>query len=293
MLFFALATAFAQILRPLAPSQAATTMPVPSAPVAQQADIVEVPSPVETVASDAPEQQHDTTLSPIPDGPLVAIILTELGPNAPAATQAIERLPSEISFAFSPYPEASRALAQKAKAEGHEVWLSVPMQPKSYPRVNPGANVLLTGQTSTENILRLEWALGRIDKPIGITNMMGSAFTENRDAMRPILGALDAKKLLYVDARSSGRSIGEQEARAIGIASVTNDRFIDEPETPENIRKNLAALLQIARRSGQAIGYARAVPQTIAELERWSAELKTQGVTLVSASTVARKNSDG
>src|SRR3546814_6805617 len=47
---------------------------------------------------------------PVPDGPLIAVMLTELGPNAPAAEEAIARLPAGISLSFSPYPDASRAL---------------------------------------------------------------------------------------------------------------------------------------------------------------------------------------
>src|SRR3546814_19345511 len=71
---------------------------------------------------------------PVPDGPLIAVMLTELGPNAPAAEEAIARLPAGISLSFSPYPDASRALARQAKADGPEVWLSLPMPPRRYPR---------------------------------------------------------------------------------------------------------------------------------------------------------------
>jgi polysaccharide deacetylase 2 family uncharacterized protein YibQ len=229
---------------------------------------------------------------PVPDGPLIAVMLTELGPNAPAAEEAIARLPAGISLSFSPYPDASRALARKAKEDGHEVWLSVPMQPRSYPRVSPGPHVLLTANSGDENVGSLEWALGRIDAAVGITNMMGSAFTEDADAMRPVLAELKARNLDYIDARSSGRSVGEREALALGLDTATNDRFIDEPETSANIRRSLDILLATAKRRGYAIGYARPVPATIEALERWTAQLAEEGVTLVDASIIARKNSD-
>lgn len=244
-------------------------------------------------AGDRPARVPAAPAAPIPDGPLVAIVLTELGPNAGAAKAAIDRLPPAVSLAFSPYADASRDLAKAAKGGGHEVWLSVPMQPKSYPRVNPGKNVLLTGESGAENVRRLTWALSRVDAPVGITNMMGSAFTENAEAMRPVLDAAKAKRLFYVDARSSGRSVGEKEARAIGLAAATNDRFLDEPETQANIRRNLDDLVATAKRRGFAIGYARPVAATISELEAWSAALEAKGVTLVGASVVARKASNG
>ncbi len=308
VLFVGLATLFVELLRPFAASQAAvphqtleTASPAPKPAETvrentQTAAIAPVPAAVKEPALEQALEQTAAAAhpsAPIPAGPIVAIVLTELGPNAGAARSAIDRLPAAVSLAFSPYADASRDLAKSAQASGHEVWLSVPMQPKSYPRVNPGPNVLLTGEAPAENIRRLNWALSRVETPVGITNMMGSAFTENAAAMRAVLGEVKAKRLFYVDARSSGRSVGETEARALGLAAATNDRFLDEPETAANIRRNLDDLVATAKRRGHAIGYARPVATTIAEIERWSAELEAKGVTLVGASIVARKASDG
>lgn len=299
-----MATLFVELLRPLAPSKAAEMTDAP--PVRRALPQQAKPSlkraletgaarpPIAIVPAAELEQPVSSARLPsIPAGPLIAIVLTELGPNPGAAKIAIDRLPQAVSLAFSPYADASRGLAATAKAGGHEVWLSVPMQPKSYPRISPGKNALLTGESSAENVRRLEWALSRVDGPVGITNMMGSAFTEDAAAMRPVLGALKARNLSYIDARSSGKSIGEAEARAVGVAAATNDRFLDEPVTAANIRRNLDELVATAKRRGYAIGYARATPETLRQLESWSAGLGASGVTLVGAGTVARKNSGG
>jgi len=299
-----MATLFAQILRPLAPSQAAevTSKSPPSAKTDHRKEFegAEVRPPIAAIPSDELDnlireeaRAAAEPKTPVPKGPLIAIVLTELGPNASAARSAIDSLPAAVSLAFSPYADASRGLAQAAKAGGHEVWLSVPMQPKSYPRVSPGKNLLLTGESGAENVRRLGWALSRLDAPVGVTNMMGSAFTESAAAMRPVLGALKVKQLAYVDARSTGKSVGEAEAKALGVSAATNDRFLDEPETAANIRANLDALVATAKRRGHAVGYARATPETIRQLEAWAAELDASGVTLVGASVVARRNSDG
>lgn len=315
--FVAMATLFAELLRPLAPSQAAVMasddrrgpgLPAKAKPALQRAlDDKTARPPIAIVpVTDVDDPQIDTArqaagdvpgaapaTATIPEGPLVAIVLTELGPNAAAAKAAIAQLPPAISLAFSPYADASRGLASAARAGGHEVWLSVPMQPKSYPRVSPGKHVLLTAATGEENRRNLAWALSRIDGPVGITNMMGSAFTEDARAMRPVIDMLKSLRLSYVDARSSGKSVGEREAKAAGVPAATNDRFLDEPETAANIRRNLDDLVAAAKRRGHAIGYARPTPETIRQIAGWAAELETAGVTLVGAGVVARKNSDG
>jgi hypothetical protein len=316
MAFVGLATIFARLLAPLAPSRAATVV-ANAGPAVDRAELrkrlkanmearppiaripVKDPDKLEVDGARANSLEPDglpkpaASAAPLPEGPVVAIMLTELGPNAGAARSAIETLPPAVSLAFSPYADASPVLSREAGRRGHEVWLSVPMQPKSYPRVSPGANALLTSESAAENVRRLSWALGRVEGAIGVTNMMGSSFTESREAMRPVLRAVKDRGLVYVDARSSGRSVGEAEARALGVPAATNARFLDEPETAENIRANLRALVLTAKRQGSAIGYARAVPATIDELARWSKALSDEGVTLVGASTAARVNSKG
>lgn len=222
-------------------------------------------------------------------GPRIAIVLTELGGSEPTLDDAMTALPNAVSFAFSPYFDTSRALAAKARSAGYEIWLGVPMQPRRYPRVSPGANALLTGNAPAENIRRLEWALSRVEGAVGVYPMMGSAFTENAAALRPVLGTLRARRLAFLDARSSGKSIGEAEALAAGLAAAMNDRFLDENPSPSAIDANLAALEQIARREGSAIGFARALPVSIAQIDAWADTLEAKGIRLVPAGTIAAR----
>ncbi len=312
LLFVGLASLFAGLLKPLA-DPARHDAPARPTSTAQDAfvrldqqqtrdDIAALPlgtddvpatasaatmTPAASASAPASEPVPTPAPVPLPEGPVVAIMLTELGPNTPAAETAIARLPAAISLAFSPYADSSRTLSVKAQRDGHDVWVSVPMQPKSYPRLSPGAHTLLTGNSAATNLRHLDWALGRVESEIGITNMMGSALTESQSAMAPVIGALKAKGLAYVDARSSGRSIATRLARQQGVASAMNDRFLDEDTAPAAIDANLKALEIMAKRQGRAIGYARALPVTIDRLSAWQETLAARGITLVPVRSVA------
>lgn len=211
-------------------------------------------------------------------------MLTDVGDDPAQARAAIAALPPAVGLAFTPYPDV-RALARAAKADGHEVIAGLPMQPRSWPRVSPGKNTLVVGATPEENLRRLEWALARVEGASGVTGIMGSAFTENAAAMRPVLGAVGARGLAYLDARASGRSIGVATARDARVRAAANDRFLDESG---NIATQLAALEAQAKREGSAIGYARPLPATIAALKDWSATLEGKGLLLVPPSSLAR-----
>ncbi len=303
ILFVGLATLFAHLLRPLAPANAARAESVaeagddmagngvdPEARETLREAMTVGGGPEPLTAEDDEERTAGATMPPpdMPSGPVIAIIMTELGPNAEAARQAIETLPAEITFTFSPYADAAPGLARRAKADGHEVFVSVPMEPQRYPRISPGENTLLRTSDAAENLERLDWALDRFGELDGTTGMMGSAFTQDAVALRPIMKALHMRGLAYIDARASERSVAERTARDSGVPSRSNDRFVDEPATAGNIGRNLDALISTAKRRGYAIGYARPMPATIEALAAFEAKAQAAGITLVGAARLAR-----
>jgi len=288
-LLFAGATAlFTQLLRPLAAPEVATAIEAPARiePVAPPAPAAPAPlaAPTAVTAAAAPAPAPVPAPAPAFDGPRIAIVLTDVGDNPAQARAAIEALPPEVGLAFTPYPDVL-SLARAARADGHEIWAGVPMQPKSWPRVSPGNNTLLVSEAAAENVRRLDWTLARVGGlAVGITGIMGSAFTENAAALRPVFDEAGRRNLTYLDARASGRSVGVETARAVGIRAARNDRFLDESGS---IAANLAALEQQAKREGKAIGYARPLPGTVAALQAWAATLEEKGIRLAPPSTLA------
>lgn len=294
-LFVGLALLFAKLLRPLAAPEApavtvAAVVPEPAvAPVVDAAPAPVDATPIPAAIAAPPETTVAAPPPPAPfapefKGPRLAIVLTDVGDNPAQARAAIAALPPAVGLAFTPYPDVA-ALVRAAKAGGHEVIAGLPMQPKAWPRVSPGRNTLLVGAAPEENLRRLDWALARVDGATGVTGIMGSAFTESAAALRPVLGAVGARGLAYLDARASGRSVGVATAREAKVRAAANDRFLDESGS---IAGNLAALEAQAKREGSAIGYARPLPATIAALAAWSATLDGKGMRLVPPSSLAR-----
>lgn len=286
-LFAGAALLFAQLLRPLAGPVVEAKAAAPTSDVR-----IEPPAPTAPIAVAAPPEAPAIEAIPAPPppyapefkGPRVAIVLTDVGDNPAQARAAITALPPNVGLAFTPYPDVS-ALAGTARADGHEIWAGLPMQPKSWPRVSPGKNTLLVGAAPADNLKRLDWALARVGgNAAGVTGIMGSAFTENEAALRPVLAEVGKRGLAYLDARASGRSVGVATARAAGVRAATNDRFLDESGS---LAANLAALEQQAKNQGSAIGYARPLPATVAALQAWAATLEAKGILLVPPSSLA------
>jgi polysaccharide deacetylase 2 family uncharacterized protein YibQ len=98
-------------------------------------------------------------------------------------------LPAPITLAFIPYGRNLEKLAAAGRRAGHELIVHVNMEPTDR-GVDPGPKALLTSLSENEIRERLGWALSRFDGFVGVSNHMGSRFTEWPDGMEVVLREL-------------------------------------------------------------------------------------------------------
>ena len=78
-------------------------------------------------------------------------------------------------------------LAERARAQRHEILLQVPMEPFDYPDNDPGPQTLLSTLGAEQNLDRLHWHLSRFQGYAGIANFMGARFVVSDNVMQPIV----------------------------------------------------------------------------------------------------------
>ncbi len=78
-------------------------------------------------------QTYARPFTPTEDGPRLGIVMEDLGLNRDRTQDAIDKLPPEVTLAFSPYSQGLQDWVDKARAAGHEVILAIPMEPINYP----------------------------------------------------------------------------------------------------------------------------------------------------------------
>ena len=146
------------------------------------------------------------------DSPLIAIVVGGLGISASGTADALSKLPPAVTLALTPYGADLEKLAERARAEKHEVLLQVPMEPFDYPDNDPGPQTLLTSLTSEQNIDRLHWLMSRFQGYVGIMSFMGTRFTASEQGLTPVLRDAAQRGLIFVDDGSSARSVAGQLA---------------------------------------------------------------------------------
>ena len=222
--------------------------------------------------------------------PVVAIVIGGLGVGAAKTTEAIMRLPPAVTLAFTPYGSDPGKLAERARAQRHEIFLQIPMEPYDFPDNDPGPQTLLTSLTPDQNTDRLYWHLSRMQGYAGLTNFMGARFIATDAAMQPIIRETAKRGLGFFDDGSSPRSIASQAAANAAMPFGKGDIAIDAVPTPAEIDRALNKLESAARERGIAIGTASALPVSIERIGAWTRTLGDRGILLVPLTTAMLKS---
>lgn len=231
-----------------------------------------------------PAQIYARPVGPPPTGKVagrIAILVGGLGISQSGTSDAITKLPGAISLAFAPYGSELERTVQRARGEGHEVFLQLPMEPFDYPDSDPGPHTLLTGPKAADNIDRLHWAMGRFTGYVGIVNFLGGRLTSDEAALSPILRELAGRGLMVVDDGSSPRSLLASSATRAQIPAMKIDRVVDMVARPDAIDKELAAAEAMARDQGLAVLSASALPVSVERIARWAQTLEAKGLVIV------------
>ena len=224
--------------------------------------------------------------------PRIALVIGPMGISSNSTSRAIEGLPGAVTLAFSSTADQLAIWVDQARRLGHEVMLDLPMEPADFPRNDPGPNTMLVSLDPDRNQQRLLSTLGRVSGYVGVTSLSGSRFSGTPDSIRPILGEVNRRGLMFLDAQAGTRSPAAREATKIGLPRAIGDGFIDAVPSKAAIEAQLRNLEEAARLDGVAVGIATPYPVTLDYLSQWIATLEAKGIVLAPITALVNKQAD-
>jgi polysaccharide deacetylase 2 family uncharacterized protein YibQ len=225
--------------------------------------------------------------------PVIAIVVAGLGVGAAKTTDAIMKLPPAVTLAFTPYGADPTRLAERARAQRHEILLQIPMEPFDYPDNDPGPQTLLTTLNAEQNLDRLYWHLSRFQGYAGLANFMGARFVAADPVMQPVIREAAKRGLSYFDDGATPRSVAASLAAGQALPFAKADFTIDAVPTSVEIDRTLVKLETLAKERGAAVGVASALPISIERLSTWIKTLDARGIMLVPLTTAMLKSKSG
>lgn len=218
-------------------------------------------------------------------GTRIALVVGGLGLNARITERAINQLPAEVTLSFVPYADNLQGWINRARAQGHEVLIEIPLEPFDYPENDTGPHTLMSNGTVDENKRRLEYLLSRATGYFGVVNYLGGKFASSATANNNFMNALKARGLGFI---SDGSSAGlGQAAHTLGLKSATADRAIDSRPAAADIVAQLGALEAMATQKGSALGFGVGYAVTIDQISTWAEGARSRGIMLAPASSMA------
>lgn len=216
----------------------------------------------------------------------IAIMVSGLGISAKATGAALATLPAGVTLGFVPYASDVQSWVFRARGNGHEVLLEVPMEPFDFPDSDPGPHTLRSGADEDSNIQRLNWALSRFTGYAGVTNLLGQRFLSDSEALSPALTALARRGLYFYDNGAAAQSVAPNVAGRAGAAFAQASATLDSLQSAPEIDKQLSALEEQARAHGSAIGSGFLYPVTVERIALWAKGLSGRGFVLVPVSAI-------
>ena len=229
---------------------------------------------------------HELRVVRPPAAARVAVVFDDAGGSL-EDIEAIIGLDRPVTIAVLPGLRFSRDAAKRALAAGLEVFLHLPLEADDPARaMGPGG--IVTAMSDEEIAATVHAGLDSVPGAAGVNNHMGSRGTADERVMRAVLGVVKARGLIWVDSVTSLRTVGARLAGEMGIPTASRQVFLDNEDEPDAIRAQIARLIEIARRDGQAIAIGHAQRRTAQVLREMLGEFDSLGIEFVPASALAR-----
>jgi len=247
-------------------------------------------APSSTFAPRAPDAARNWEINALPYSvppgtPLIAIVLDDMGLDRRRSERAT-RLPGPLTLSYLSYADDLIAQTGAARARGHELMLHLPMEPQGNADPGPGALLMRLGDAELSE--RIDFALGRFPRFVGVNNHMGSRFTADRRRMGLVFDAMRKSGHLFLDSLTTRDAVAMKLGPEAGVPTIARDVFLDDVDSEDEVWFRLLKTEQIAEVNGTAIAIGHPRDATLAVLEDWIAELHHRSARLAPVSAVAR-----
>ena len=193
--------------------------------------------------------QKDTYKYDKSNKPKIAILIDDVSTQKQKDT--ILSMGYKINMAFLPPTNAHPNSAKIAQDASFHM-IHFPMQASSKFKGEEPETLKITDSYETiEKRVRLlrDW----YPNAIYTNNHTGSVFTENEEAMDKLFRALKKHNFIFVDSRTSNKSVAKKYAKKYDMPYIVRNTFIDNDLDYNKIQAQLKKAIEIAKTNGYSI----------------------------------------
>jgi len=210
-------------------------------------------------------------------GPRLAIVVDDFGYDPVRDAEWLD-FPERITVSVMPHGPSSKSFAASARARGFGVILHVPMESAGGVADRTEPFLLRRGMTPEEIADRFARMAADVPQANGASNHMGSAFTSDLDAMTAFAQALKGKGFFFVDSVTSAGTVASVTMEVAAVPATRRDVLLDDDARPEEIRRQWAAAVALAKERGEAVLQCHARRETRKALLELLPQMRREGI---------------
>ncbi|GBD56963.1 divergent polysaccharide deacetylase family protein [Gluconobacter wancherniae] len=228
--------------------------------------------------------QPNSAAAPPTDRPALAVVMQGIGYSDTLTQIALAKLPAPVALGISPYVDDISDLIQRARSQGREVFVTLPMQSAHPEHVDEGPHALGYGNTEMQDRQELQWCLDRAAGATGLTDVSENGDDQSNGGyattldFAPIAEIMASHNLLYL---AGSPDDGRQ------TKGMTATNWLNGDTDAATLDANLAALLPSASNPAPRIllMVGPLTPVAIQHLSDWLKGPAAKAFTLVPPST--------
>ena len=212
--------------------------------------------------------------------PRLAIVVDGFGYDPVRDAEWLD-FPERITVSVLPYGPSSKSIAASARTHGFGAILHIPMESEGGVADRTEPFLLRRGMAPEEIADRFARMAADVPQVNGASNHMGSAFTSDLAAMTSFAQALKGKGFFFVDSVTSAGTVASMTMEVAGVPAARRDVFLDDDGRPEEMRRQWAAAVAMAKERGEAVLLCHSRRETRKALLELLPQLRREGIRAV------------
>ncbi|WP_441561012.1 divergent polysaccharide deacetylase family protein [Colibacter massiliensis] len=208
----------------------------------------------------------------------LAIVIDDCGTDM-AVLEGLNAVPIDLTYAVMPFKSHTIDSAESGRNAGRKIIVHLPMEPLDVPS---SEEIFISSDMGDSKIrATMNELIDQVPYAVGINNHQGSKATADSRVMKAVMSVLKKRDLVFLDSRTNTGSVGEETARAAGVATTRNNLFLDNDTSVNAVKERLRQAARMAVKNGHAVAIGHCRENTLRAIRETVDELTDEGIKFV------------